>query len=756
MTRSCQDVQLLISKYVDAEATPGEREIVDLHVVACLACARKMTEYMEIAAIFAEAPMRAPQPDLRAGLFREIGNIKDEARRKEDLAARRRKWYRWSPPAARPAASTQLVPRGRFRWGRLWDLASPFAAASMAMLAIVAVVLTYGNKARDNATDVPAIANYPDFPAVSTIPATVVYPMMVSTEGGAKVYEQVPPIKTGLAGPATLAATTVPVQGTPGISEDVALQLEQATPVLEADDAWHQLRDPAYGYVVSYPPNWWTQSRGNTRYFYPWTEGGTQHAPYRIELHVDANTEGLDAAAANQALLGGKGRLEGREGGAVWLRSSGGDDASVTDAIYAFDPNFIYTLRLTVPKESPLGDFESRWGRAQDLFSRMSRNVSLGGQQSRVLFLNGGDLWSVSATGPGNPMALWKGYNTRWTRQFALSPDGHTVAFGTTNATLDPWANELNLAQLDGTGSNQAQPILSGAEIHDIAWYADRELLAIADLADSGLGIYRLTLDADHKAGPPELLVALGEDLMGARGLTVSPDRQLISFMAPLGESKSTDIYAVRPDGGNLLKLVTHADALSPSQPGGQGSPAEQQAIKSYVWADGSLEPGQGGYRYGLLYTRGNSASPTLYRGGLLYGAPNPRSGPLLDPASLDKPDAASVQIVHVAYSPAGKVAMSGFYSLRGLKVESLAGLWTADFKDGALANVRPLPTPDASLGVADLQWSPDGTAIIYREMVPSSEADFASRYDGRSPFSIVKLDITTGQKTVLYSAPGR
>jgi hypothetical protein len=174
------------------------------------------------------------------------------------------------------------------------------------------------------------------------------------------------------------------------------------------------------------------------------------------------------------------------------------------------------------------------------------------------------------------------------------------------------------------------------------------------------------------------------------------------------------------------------------------------------VWTDGKLEPGQGGYIYNLLYTSGNSASPTLYRGGFLYGAPGTHNGPLLDPAWLDKPDPASVQIVHVAYSTSGNVAMSGFYSLRGLKVESLAGLWTADFTGGVLSNVRPLPAPDASLGVSDLQWSPDGSAIIYREMVPSSEADFASRYDGRSPFSIVKLDVATGEKTVLYSAQGR
>ncbi|MDQ3705549.1 MAG: zf-HC2 domain-containing protein [Chloroflexota bacterium] len=749
----CEDVQLLISKYVDAEATPEEREIVDLHVVACVECARKMTEYMEIAAIFAEAPMRAPQPEVRAGLFREIGNVKEEARRKEQMAARRRSWYRWTPPgSARPAASSRA--RRGFSWGRLWEVASPFAAASMAVCAIIAVVLMNSRPPQSTRPDKQAIANYPDFPAISTIPATVVYPM-AANEGDPGVYSQVPPIRTGLASPPPIAATNVPALGTATV-EDAALQLEQATHVLEAGETWHQLRDPAYGYMVSYPPNWWTHTRGSTRYFYPWTEGGTAYAPYWINLHVDPNTEGLDAVSGNQALLGGKGRLEGTEGGPLWLRSSGGTEADVTDEIYAFDPNFIYTLRLTVPKESPIAGFEARWSQAQDFFSRMSRNVSLGGQAGRVLFLNGGDLWSVSATEPADPMSVWKGYNSRWTRQFALSPDGRTVAFATTDSSLDLWANELNLAQLDATGSSVAQPSLSGAEIHDIAWYSDRELLALADVEASGLGIYRLALDADGNLAPPELVVALGDEMTGARGLAVSPDRQLITFMAPLGESKSTDIYAVRPDGGNLIKLVGHEAAVSPPRPDGQSVAPQEQAVKSYVWADGKLEPGQGGYTYNLLYTSGNSASPTLYRGGFLHAAPGTSSGPLLDPTWLDRPDAASVQIVHVAYSTSGKVAMSGFYSLRGLKVESLAGLWTADFTGGVLSNVRPLPSPDASLGVADLHWSPDGSAIIYREMVPSSEADFASRYDGRSPFSIVRLDVATGEKTVLYSAPGR
>src|SRR5919202_5352779 len=97
--QSCDDIALLISKYADGEATHEEREAVDLHVSTCSACARKLTEYMEFAAIFAEAPMRSPEPDLRANLFREIGNIKEEARRKDAEALSQPSWQRWLRPS---------------------------------------------------------------------------------------------------------------------------------------------------------------------------------------------------------------------------------------------------------------------------------------------------------------------------------------------------------------------------------------------------------------------------------------------------------------------------------------------------------------------------------------------------------------------------------------------------------------------------------------------------------------------------------
>lgn len=752
--RSCEDIRLLISKYIDREATRDEREIVDLHVAVCAECASKLTEYMEFAAIFAEAPVRAPQPDLRAGVFREIGTVKEDARSKESGQVQRRLWHRLMAAVARGSAGHS---DNGGAGARLWNAFSPFAAVSLAVVALIAVVMVNGPKGEAPRTveDVAVI-----YPSVPTIPATVVYPAFLST-GSLGSDGNVPPaMGTKLANVQPLASASVIVEATSTVGGDMLLSLQQASTIMENGTAWHQLRDPEFGYSISYPSNWWTQAQGNSRLFFPWSLGGTKYAPYWIELRVESNPQHLDALHASSILLGGKGTLEGGGTAALWLRYSTGDDANVSDEIYAFDANSMYILRLNVPRTSELAQFPQRWAEAENVFSKMSRKVSLGAGQGKALFLNGGDLYAVgtgSSSGSSDIQPVWRGYGAKWTRQFAISPDGRGVALSTTGNADDLWATDLSLAQMDASSEITPQPLMSDAEIHDVAWYSDRDLLAIATTKGSGLGIYRITVPAGQAASAPELLVKLGDDMAGARGIAVSPDRQIISFLAPLGANIGTDLYAVRPDGSNLTRIISHADGVPPALPNGATVAATNQAVKSYVWTDGRLEPGAGGYSFHMLYTCGNAESPTFYRGGFLYGAPGGSHGPLLDPAWLHVSDATSVQIVHLTYSSAaGKVAFSGFYNLKGFKVETLAGLWTADLVNGSLANVKSLPLPGGSHGATDLQWSPDGNSLIYRETVPSSEASFASRYDGHSPFSIVKFDTTTGTKTVLYNAMGR
>lgn len=747
--RSCDDIKLLISKYVDGEATREECEMVDLHVTVCAECSYKLTEYMGFAAIFAEAPLRAPQPDLRAGVFHEIGSIKEEARRKE--------------AAVPPRRTSRLVPTrggGPLAAGRLWEAFSPFAAVSLALVALAAVVMV--NAPRGEVPSSTEQANI-IYPSVPTIPATVVYPSFLGVASNNSAPNVPPAIGTRPASQSPAATAAVILQVPSVAGGDVLLGLQQAAPVMESGSAWHQMRDPVYGYSISYPSNWWTQLQGDTRLFFPWRAGGTKYSPYWVEMRVQSNPQRLDASRANDALLGGKGKLEGAgtATGALWLRYSTGDDTSVSDEIYAFDASNIYVLRLNVPRVSQAGAFPQRWSEAQDLFSKMSRKVSLGAGQGRVLFLNGGDLYSVGVNVSGSASdarPVWRGYGTRWARQFALSPDGRDVAYSTTATDESPWATDLSLGQVDASPAGTPQPLMANAEIHDIAWYSDRDLLALAKTASSGLGIYRITLSAGRPVGIPQLLVKLGDDMSGARGLSVSPDRQLISFLAPVGAYKGTDVYAVRPDGSGLTRLVAHADAVTPGV--ASATPDHSQAVKSYAWTGSGVAEQVGSYSFDMLYIEGNADSPTLHGGGSLYGVQggrDGRGGPLLDPAWLRVSDAASVQIMQPTYSPvAGKVAFSGFYNLKDFKVETPAGLWTADVVDGAIANVKPLPLPATPRGVTDLQWSPDGKSLIYRETVPGNEASFASRYDGHSPFALVKLDTVTSEKTMLYDATSR
>src|SRR6266487_5937401 len=87
--RSCEKIRLLLSKYADNEATPSEMQRVDSHVASCADCARRLTEYMQVSAIFSSEPTRPPEPQLRAGLFQEIYHLQEDKQRRAD----KRPWY---------------------------------------------------------------------------------------------------------------------------------------------------------------------------------------------------------------------------------------------------------------------------------------------------------------------------------------------------------------------------------------------------------------------------------------------------------------------------------------------------------------------------------------------------------------------------------------------------------------------------------------------------------------------------------------
>ena len=201
---------------------------------------------------------------------------------------------------------------------------------------------------------------------------------------------------------------------------------------------------------------------------------------------------------------------------------------------------------------------------------------------------------------------------------------------------------------------------------------------------------------------------------------------------------------------------TSHADPLLARPGGGRILTPDNQAVKSYVWTSGHLE--QDGYRFRMLFTCGKADSPTLYRGGFLFSSAGMAGGPLLNQQGLLNrqrlivTDPLKMQIVHLAYSPdGGKLALTGYHNDVQGRAEVLDGLWTADLVDGTLSNLTAQPIPENPHGITDLQWSPDGQSLIYRETIPRSASDWSDRYDGFSPFQLVKMDLRTQGRYVLF-----
>jgi hypothetical protein len=742
----CDQIGLLLSKYADGEAAPTERGLVDTHVAACNPCAAKLLQYREMAAIFSGVADRAPEPHLRVTLFSQIERIKADEERAEHLT-------RLPQRAPLPVETRAPHPLAAFLQ-RLRMAAGSVVVAATTLFALIAVVALAGRvpDGRDVVQEVPDSSDIQVLPP----PGLPTVPVFRPSNAG-----QLPsPIATegAVAMPRTATKSATASLGSTAAS---LIELQQPTPVFERGEAgrlrdWHVMRDPQMGYSVKYPPNWWTYQSEESRLFYPWSGGGTQHAPYWLDLSVGSNPDGLDAVTANEKLFNGTcTRVDGAQGD-LCRRGTYAEGGLIYDELYAFSPAHIYTLRLIVPTESEIAPFDDRWGEAQAVYSRMSGSLAIPSREAvgtgtngyaPVPFLNGSDLWVMGREGSARQIT-W-GHAVR---QFALSPDLRWVAYLAGTGRGDPYAQPRYLYVADLENPGGAQPRLlwdgGGASFSDLAWYGDRELVVVATGEADGLALYRV--DAHPVAGTPglgrTLLVSLDRDLRGVRGLAVSPDRQLITFLAPLGEKKGTSLYGVRPDGTDLRQVLKY-DRVAP--PAGQSlMEREDQALKSYVWTSGQLE--YGGYSYGILFTCGSNLSPTLVRGGSLYSSEGAEQGPMLDAGALEVSSAAELQVVHIAHSVQGKVAFTGFYSLKDGRAEVLAGLWTADLVDGTLKNIRALPVPEGSHGIADLQWSPDGTALIYRETIPQSDASLISRYEPGSHFLMVKQSMS-GERQILF-----
>lgn len=771
---NCEKTQLLLSKYADNEASQGEREAVRAHIAGCAECARKLNEFEHVSAIFVSSATRPPEPQLRVGVFREINLMKEEERRKQRQVREMRPW-RLPIHTSRRGASSVLS------W--VWAVVNPISVGMVAVLAFFGLMLYTNSTAPGPKLEEARVVNLPPAP---TAPA----PQARLTDNGATAPlsgSPIPGVRSTKIIPATflpdsetgLEVSAIPATFYPEIPKSATmlpqvLTLSDPTPVLEDLDTsgtpTHLVRDPLYGYSIYYPSNWWTQTNGGVRYFRPWAMGGIDFLPYWIELHIDPNSEDHNATTYNQAHLQGAGTLitgSGRYG--MRLSHTYTDDGSENSYhdLYSFDSQFIYTLHLVVPRSVQPASYTRRWYEAESILSGMSArtNFTRGSSRQRpgddvpVLFLNGADLYTVSMNGQQSRAVTNGGYNVR---QFVLSPDMRYIALTSAQKASDLWAMKLYVADLEREPGDSPQLLWDNAiEIHDVAWYSDRVLLALAK-GVQGPGLYRIALPENGRPFDPatmiQLITPLGDSMAGAKSLAVSPDRQLITFLAPIGEKAGTNIYSVRPDGSDLQMFISHSAPLSPMSPpdsdnaGNRVLGADDQAIKSYVWLDGHME--LGGYRFNLLYTCGNSLSPSLHQGGFIYSAPSANRFSLLGGnqlSSLGVNDPTRLQIVHMAYSTNNKLAITGYYNDYDGRADKLAGLWTADVLNGQISNLRSQRIPQAPDGITDLQWSPDNSSLIYRETIPQDPVSLSSRYYGRAPFLIIRQDIQTGSRTILY-----
>ncbi|MEO5950943.1 MAG: hypothetical protein ABIQ44_00570, partial [Chloroflexia bacterium] len=506
----------------------------------------------------------------------------------------------------------------------------------------------------------------------------------------------------------------------------------------------------------AYPSNWWTQVLKSTRYFYPWTTGGIKDSPYWIELSTTKNNDGLNSETGNRVLCDAKCTpAPGSDDRAGWIDKKGSDDLNQYRVGYLFDADYIYILKLNVPYNSleGTGAFADRYSAGDGVFTTMSGRLTLKSEQSvggsafgGTLFLKGSgdpdtgsDLYMAVANGVGSGWMTYDG----GVKNFALSPAMDRIAYAATEKgqASETWAKTIYLLTLVSNGSADSRKVLVSnmGTIQDLAWYSDRDLVFLARDNSNVLGLYKLSVPvlansdvASTSASTPELLTTLDYKLSGARSLAVAPDRQLITFLAPLGENSPTDLYGVRPDGSDLRVIMRHSDPVAVLKDGKPVLPSESQAIKSYVWIEGHLE--SYGYAARILFTMGYNYSPTSVLGGALYSGPRRYLNPLVDPFAIVAYMPERLQIIHIAYSSQGKIAFTGYYNEIDGQADKLEGLWVANIDGDHISTPSRVQNPEDHNGVTDLQWSPDGQSLTYRETMPTGNAPSA-RYNGDRNF---------------------
>ena len=214
----------------------------------------------------------------------------------------------------------------------------------------------------------------------------------------------------------------------------------------------------------------------------------------------------------------------------------------------------------------------------------------------RILFVKGGDLWLLDASGP-HPLAtggtfsqpnwapdggsltyVYRGTNfadifvtddtgqnqvrltnsqstvldnNDWNLRPAFSPDGQFIAFVSDRASTFPTLQIMNAA--DGTGRHTvATPGVQEEDVDALAWSPDGNELAMTVFNEPGPSqIAVLPMDATSRQ-PGRTLTSLAG---GALDPAWSPDGTWLAFAGHDGAA--IEIYAVQPDGSSVTRLTS-------------------------------------------------------------------------------------------------------------------------------------------------------------------------------------------------------
>ncbi|MGI8586080.1 MAG: anti-sigma factor family protein [Chloroflexia bacterium] len=515
----CASCRPLLSKYVDGEILPTEREQVERHIVGCADCTRRLIEYRQFRPSLTELPNYRAPARLRARL---MASLDATDTRTDEVQITRR----LAPDLRIPATTPQRM--------RLFgNLASGFAL--VLVMAGVALLWQIAGPGPIPANASPTITSNSSTPIIQ-VPTTIAR----ITSGSTK------PQPTGVAaiGPGTGNRPTATSESLTAAGETV-----------------HSVRDETYGYTLQYPAGWWTAESLplvgtlSHRLLRSWDVQSGEAGNMTVDVlarkagvpDTDAVRGWCEPGAQITALAGAVDGLAG-------FSSSSEAHGRRTHSVYLFDRSLVYrlTVESALPAFAPPGQQAAPGDGPNSAFDAVLNGFRSAPDAASnelgfapTLFVHAGDLWQAGREGAAPQQITHGGL----VRDFALSPDLDHVALLLASSPSVPGASSLEVRSLAGDSVSR---YWQTSEIRSFAWYGDRELLAIGG---APLGIYQLALAPGEPKllGAPALLFDLSKLPGGAadaHDLRVSPDRRWVSFFA------GADLYGLRPDSGFWRSLL--------------------------------------------------------------------------------------------------------------------------------------------------------------------------------------------------------